>query len=71
MATLDDQQISELRGLAERHIHPRYPARLGQKLGAGASAAVFEVIDTENQYALKVYHPDFFNESNGPAELRR
>ncbi len=72
MAALTETEIDALRTLAERFLRgKRRSARLIDTLGAGASAAVFELQDGGATLALKVYSPALFKTAGGPAELRR
>jgi len=72
MPTLSETEIATLRGLANEYLRSQRPrAKLIEPLGAGASAAVFEVQEDSSSFALKVYLPAFFSTDGGPAELRR
>jgi eukaryotic-like serine/threonine-protein kinase len=72
MAALTEIEIEGLRTLAEAFLHVTgRTAVLNNALGAGASAAVFEMIDGIERRALKVYLPAFFSGEGGPAEMRR
>jgi len=72
MAVLTETEIEALRVLAEKFIQTNSSSTtLNETLGAGASAAVFELKDGSTTRALKVYSPEFFKSDGGPAELRR
>jgi serine/threonine protein kinase len=72
MAVLNETEIESLRALAEQYVRSeRIGANLGELLGAGASAAVFDMTAGKDRLALKVYSPSFFSTDGGPAELRR
>jgi eukaryotic-like serine/threonine-protein kinase len=60
----------QLKPLAEAYASTR-GGQLDKVLGAGGSAAVFLLWTGARATALKVYDPAFFDEQNGPAELRR
>jgi eukaryotic-like serine/threonine-protein kinase len=70
MGVLGEEEIADLRQLAEAHL-AHQEAELGPCLGAGASAAVFEVQRAGERTALKVYDPEFFRDGAGAAERRR
>jgi hypothetical protein len=72
MAALTETEIEGLRTLAQAFLRVTgRTAILNNALGAGASAAVFELIDGTERRALKVYSPAFFSGEGGPAEMRR
>src|SRR5689334_16318808 len=72
MAVLKDKEVLELQALAETYIHAERPtAKIKDVLGAGASAAVFDLEDGLDRLALKVYSPAFLSGDNGLAERRR
>jgi eukaryotic-like serine/threonine-protein kinase len=71
MAKLNEEQILGLRRLAEAFLTDENHAALGMTLGAGASAAVFDLARGESRRALKVYLPELLTGSAGLAEKRR
>jgi serine/threonine protein kinase len=72
MPTLSDSEVESLRKLAEDYLRSSgRPYVLHEKLGTGASAAVFEIIEGTTRHALKVYSSDLFRSPGGAAEQRR
>jgi serine/threonine-protein kinase len=70
MPEMSQEQVSQLRSLAEQFAVPR-GGEVKVCLGSGGSAAVFKYAEAGSTLALKVYDPSFFDEKDGPAERHR
>lgn len=68
----DDDLGFRLRPLATAVCEARFPGfAIGDALGAGASAAVYEMANGKHRQALKVYDPRFFSGRNQRVERNR
>ena len=66
-----NQQLQKaLEELGNKYLAP-FSGRIEEFIAAGGSAAVFKAIKNDKEIALKIYDPKFFEDENGPAELKR
>ncbi|MES2841776.1 MAG: protein kinase [Pseudomonadota bacterium] len=70
MAEMDPALLEKLRLLAASYGAKR-DYTVVKCAGSGGSAAVFQMHSVDNDIALKVYDPSFFEGDGGPAERRR